>query len=285
MRLLLKKIWFFSVVAVVGFFLYLLSAGTHLYGLIAWSWIRGTPSAERQRRVGIWMLFWSDVLFTLFCMLLRIKLRMRLPLRRASRRPCILIANHRATVETLMLPLVLRRLGYRCALRGIAKRSFKNYWLVGHAVRLLQWAFVERRKDDETPEERTARKARDLGRVTKCAQGAREVGACIMIYPEGALFREPVEGSGLRYHLPPFVGGMARICQELPDFDVLSITMHWGNDLTDIELHQATEFMGRTITIDAEYIPHPGAGDVAAWINGEWRRKDAIYALLEESPV
>jgi 1-acyl-sn-glycerol-3-phosphate acyltransferase len=276
--------WFFLVVLPIIGGTYLTAAAAHLYAVIAWTWLRRQPHATLERRVGVWMLFWSDTLFTWFCAMMRIKLRMRLPIRRASLRPTIVIANHRSTIETLMLPLVLRRLGYRCAMRGIAKRSFKNYPLVGHAVRALMWAFLERGKGkDESLEERRARQGRDLHRVEVCSRGARDVGACMMIFPEGRLFSEPIEGSGLEHMLPPKTGGISVICRELPQHDVLSILLHLGSDLTDFELHQAGELFGRTITIAADYIPRPASlDDVEPWIMTEWRRIDRLYGELEQ---
>jgi 1-acyl-sn-glycerol-3-phosphate acyltransferase len=274
--------WFFLVVLPIVGGTYLTATAVHLYEVIIWTFLRRQPHAVLERRVGIWMAFWSDTLFTWFCALMRIKLRMRLPIRRASLRPAIVIANHRSTIETLMLPLVLRRLGYRCAMRGIAKRSFKNYILVGRAVRILMWAFVERGKGkDEQPDERKARQARDLRRVELCSQGARDVGACIMIFPEGRLFSEPIPGSGLAHVMPAKAGGISVMLREAPQHDVLSILLHLGSNLTDFELHQAGELFGSTITISADYIPRPKDDAVQAWIDAEWKRIDAIYDELE----
>lgn len=280
-----RMAWFFLVVLPLVGGTYLTVTAAHLYAIMAWTWLRRQPHAVLERRLGIWMAFWSDTLFTWFCTLMRIKLRMRLPIRRASLRPAIVVANHRSTIETLMLPLVLRRLGYRCALRGIAKESFKNYLFVGHAVRALMWAFVERGKGkQEAPEERAARRARDLKRVELCSRGAREVGACIMIFPEGRLFSgEPVPGSGLSHTMPPNPGGIGVIWREAPEYDALSIMLHLGTDLTDFELHQAADLFGITVTIVADYVPRPATpDDVGRWINEEWRRIDAIYHELEQ---
>lgn len=250
-----------------------------LIGLVAWphfvlagffdrvlrldpAW-RRTRAARRNSR-------WAYGLFHLFAFVMRIRCDFRLPvIPQGVTRSWIILFNHQHTVEGLLVPHFLAKLG-QMDLRFVAKRETAHYPAVGSAIRNSGSVFVARNGN-----------LVDLQQIARCARTAQEDLASVLIFPEGTRWT-PRRATGSTYQrvLPPKAGGFTTIRREMPDAPVLSGTLRWERFGTAGKtMFQLADLYGQTVTVTARLIPPEEVGvDPAAWLVQEWTDKDAFIA-------
>lgn len=248
--------------AFVVFTAYSIPAAAHLYGIWLVTWIFRAPAA-RRRWAGAWRGWWGDQALKAVCFCLDIRVDFDLPEETAATRgmPMLVIANHRKTLDILILATLMRRCG-RPQARWVLKRQLRHRALyIGHSCIMTECAFVGREGD-----------VRDLAEIDRCARRAREDGASVILFPEGTRFAARRRRDGFSQVLPPKRGGFAVLREALPDYPILSVTLHWeGKDgRTMFDSHSA---VGTRLRVTCRVIP-PEAVVGDAWLEGEWREKD-----------
>jgi len=244
-----------------------------LYAFVVWNRLFKSDPLAHRHRVDRFLMRWADRIFAIYTTMMRIKVEYKIPPRSEEHknRPALVISNHRSSVDVFILPLLLRKLGYAGG-RGIVKESFRWIPIIGRLMIEGRAAFVRRGRDDK-----------DIERVRAAAQGAREDGVCMMIFPEGTVLREPRAGSGLSHVLPPKAGGVHVIREVLHDYPILSVTIHSGGikaqDGTSIA--SAGGMYRNGVVIEAEFIEGPGDLSTEEWLNAEWRRKEKKLAATD----
>lgn len=253
-----------TAVAVLG-----LVAAPHFVALLVAARFRGERAGPHRRRVAAWQVAWGDRVFRIVCAVLRIDVELRTPcpLVTHAMPPSIVVANHRSTLDILLVMSLLRRMG-RDDVRWVLKRELRAAPLVGVSCAEAGCAFVARARD-----------GRDLDEIASCAGLAHADGASVVLFPEGTRFVRPREGGPFTRVLPPKVRGFSTLVERMPGHAVLSVTLYWdvgddGRTMFDTAAH-----VGRRVIAEATFAEVP-VGRADEWLAEEWVRKDRRLAEL-----
>lgn len=241
-----------------------LVAGPSLYAIIFWNRLSGADRKTRIRRVSLWQMWWGDALLAFLFFMLGTKIRYDFPAWKRGQprpKPLIVIGNHRGSIDALLLPSVLKRVGLDSMMLA-AKKAFRNYPIVGRSAAETCSAFLRRNKDP-----------RDIEAMQRMADTAKETGSSVVIFPEGTVLLCGERG-GFENILKPKTKGLTILTRTMPDRDVLSITIYWGDLRGASDAIDSWDLVGRRVRVEAEVIPGPRGQDVAEWLMAEWRRKD-----------
>ncbi len=262
---LLKRFRFFLAL-IVCLALLLIGAGIQLRWMALLDRLRGLGAAAHRDRVYAWSLRWADRLMNVFGDIVDFGIAYRLPLRRDPPPPAIVVVNHRSTFDLLIVYAALWRMGYR-KVRSVAKAETVKVPVIGRTAREIGSAFVSRTRDPA-----------DLERVRRCALGAAEDGACVLIFPEGTTYGDAVflTRSDVDFHnvLPPRFGGVRALCQTLPDYPVLSLTVDWLDIQGAYSTARLYALVGKKMIVEAEYLDGIAGRPVERWLTEDWLRKD-----------
>jgi len=249
--------------------LLLFGAGLHLRWLGFIDNWRGLTPTEHRTRVYGWGLLWADRLLSLFGSLVDLDIDYRLP-PPGLRPPAIVIANHRSSLDPLLILAALKRMGYG-KVRSIAKEEAACLPVVGRGAREMGSAFVTRRRDPD-----------DIERVRQCALGASRDAACVLIFPEGTTYGDEAfrTRSDVAYQhvLPPRFGGVRTLLEVLPDYRVLSLTIDWQGIDGAHDIGHLRPLAGKRLVVEAVYLDHAPTKPVEEWLTEEWLRKDRRLA-------
>lgn len=257
-----------AALAVISFVLVFgLIATPQLYLLLAWYRLTGTDHRYRRKTIAWWQAQWGARIFAMIAGIMRIDADFRLPPEAGfDNGPFIVVANHRSTLDILVLIAALARAGH-CDLRWILKRQLFSVPGIGRSCLETGCAYVVRGGDPG-----------DMDRVRGCAEIAHRDRACVVIFPEGTRFTAPKPGSEYANVLPPKVGGVLALRRALPDYPVLSVTIRWTGGGDGKTMFDGRSFVGKTVV--AECAVHADIDDrtIVHWLHEEWRRKDRLIA-------
>lgn len=247
-------------------FVFLLVATPQLYAMLAWHRLAAVPPFLRRKAVARWQSAWGVRFFRMVAAIMGVRADFRIPHEATAGDPVIVVANHRSSLDILVLFAALARTG-RADLRWILKRQLFAVPSIGRSCKETGCAYVARGGDPE-----------DIVRVRRCAGSAHHDGACVVIFPEGTRFTGPRHGSGFAHVLPPKVGGVLALRRSLPDYHVLSVTIRWTGGPEGRTMFDGESFVGKTVV--AECALHTDIDDrtIASWLHEEWRRKDRAIA-------
>lgn len=261
---MLKKIrYFVSIFVIVS--IVMLIGGPSLYALIFWNRLSGADQKTRIRRVSLWQMWWGNALLTLLFSMLGVKATFDLPVWKKGRPrppPLIVIGNHRGSIDALFLPAILKRIGIDM-MPVAAKKEFRTIPFVGRSAAETCSAFLERKGNP-----------RDLENMRRLAHTVKETGASVVIFPEGTILLNKKDRGGYENILKPKVKGLKILTEILPDYDVLSVTIYWGDLERASDIRDSATLVGRRVHVEAEVITGPRGQDVAEWLQAEWQRKD-----------
>nr|ALV85561.1 acyltransferase [uncultured bacterium pA1] len=247
-------------------FVFMLVATPQLYALLAWHRLTAAPPVRRRKAIARWQSAWGVRFFAMTTAIMGVRADFRVPADAVGRGPVIVVANHRSSLDILVLFAALARTG-RADLRWIIKRQLFFAPTIGRSCRETGCAYVARGGDPQ-----------DISRVRLCAARARHDGASVVIFPEGTRFTSPRPGSGYANVLPPKIGGVLALRRALPDCHVLSVTISWTGGPEGRTMFDGESFVGKTVV--AECALHTDVDDraIASWLQEEWRRKDRAIA-------
>ncbi len=238
----------------------------HLYALIAWNVVTRADASTRRRRAAHWQMFWG-------CTLARVAFWIMGITAAVSRRPyadvrsSIIVSNHPSgPLDGFLLMLMFRRIGLD-DFRSIMKREVLRMPVIGRSCKEAGCAFLTRGKD----------KSADLAEIARCAHDAWTDDASVLIFPEGTRFRGSKPGSSFTRVLPPKSAGLATLLAELPEYPVLSVTIAWDRAITNgvDTVSSIASYVGARVSIEAVMIKNVHPASAEAWLESEWRRKDA----------
>ena len=254
-----------------------LVAGIHLYAVLVWNYLIGETPARARFAVSRWNSLWSKAMFLAIAKAMNCRVELHLPA--YFPRPLIVISNHRGLLDALLLPTILRAIGLRNN-RWIVKNTMRFDPVVGVSSRAMGNAFVKRNRSDVIG---------DFETVRQFARAAREDGANVVLFPEGTRLRAKSDQQTLK----PKTAGFSIACQELRDYDVLLLTLHWlprARPEWEEKLHKATgiaawAFQNSMIAhgslIVEGRLTHVPANP-AAWLESEWK---LMESRLEKGPM
>lgn len=255
-----------AALAVISFTsIFLLVAAPQLYALLVWHYATGSGGYARRKAVAAWQAAWGDRFFAIVSAVLGVKGDFSLPPEADPENgPFIVVANHRSTLDILVVFAALAKAGHR-DVRWVLKRQLSYVPAIGRSCAETGCAFVARGGDPA-----------DMDRVRACAGLARRDRACVVIFPEGTRFTAPRAGSGFANVLPPKVGGVLALRRSLPEYPVLSITIRWrGAGTTMFDAHGLVD---KTVHVDGAVHADIDDRTIGRWLHEEWRRKDRLIA-------
>lgn len=241
-------------------------ANLHMQGIILWDRFRAHDKDARRDRIDRWCFLWAVAEWRLFSFLMGISTRLRLPEHVSDPQPAIVIANHRSSIDVLLLPIVLHGMGYR-KITAVVKKEVSRFPIIGTITRELGSAYVVRSRDPE-----------DLVRIRECAERARENGACVMIFPEGTVLECGTHRGDYHEVLIPKTAGLRVIRETLPRWPVLSVTIDWGGAKGASSIYSAWTLIGRRITIEGRFVENALYLPLEDWLTQEWDRKERLLA-------
>lgn len=250
------------VLAFIVFTLLSIPASIHLYSVWLACAIARKPAA-RRRLGGLWRGWWADqsVKAMFFCLGVDSSFELPSIPESARHRPFLVISNHRKSLDILILAALMRRLGRPCT-RWVLKKQLRHRALyIGHSCIMTECAFVGRDGD-----------ARDIADIVRSARVAREDGASVVLFPEGTRFTGRKRRGGYAQVLPPKYGGFLALKDVLPDYPVLSVTLHW-EDKEGHTMFDSHTIVGMRLRVACE-LHDPAVSAREAWLEMEWRRKD-----------
>lgn len=251
------------VLACAVFALYSVPAAAHLYGGWFLRFLARVPAPRRRRFAAEWRAWWGDQAFAAVSAALgmRVEFRVSKEVLAAPEMPLVVVANHRKTLDILVITALVRRLG-RPPVEWVMKKQLRHRAaFLGHSCIMSGSAFVGRDGN-----------VSDLLAVAHAAARAQESGSGIVIFPEGTRFTERKLKDSFVRVLPPRQGGFDMIRASLPTYPVLSVTIDWrGRDgATALASHTLA---GATVVVTCA-LHAPEAVSAAGWLMDEWRRKD-----------
>lgn len=261
----LKSVWFGIALALTLFALACI-ATPHMHIIILWNKIRGRDGFMRRDRLYLWCMWWSDIEWFIFSKLMRIETHYDLPKRDDAPHPAVVISNHRSSVDVVLLPILLRRMGFR-RITGVVKAEVKKFPIIGRSTKEIRSAYVERSNDPE-----------DLTRIRVCAENAKDDGACIMIFPEGTILACGRSRGDFTHVSVPKTKGLSAIRDVVPDWPVLSVTLDWGDIPGASSIYTAWTMFGGSITLRARYVDNVTGRPLEEWLTEEWERKERELA-------
>ena len=259
----------FALIAFLFIFSFLFAP--HLLSVIAWGRIIRTPPVQHRTRVACAAAFWADIAFRICAWLLRIRVDFHPP--PCGDEPLIVISNHQATLDILLIAYLLRRCG-RTNLRWVLKSALLRVPIIGIVSREMGCASVSR---DRNPD--------DLIKVTASTQLARADGATMIVFPEGTRFTGPDCTNGFQHVRSPKRGGFKTIRDELPRSPILSVTLCWhppvkhGHGKT---MFQGAAFYGKTLIVSAEIVRPEEIDADPNWLKNAWGRMDDAIARIRD---
>jgi len=263
---LFKRFRFYLALAVC-LTLLLLGAGGQFRLISFMDKLRRASPAEHRTRIYAWSLRWAERLMSVFSDIINFSMAYRLPVRKdQAPPPAIVVVNHRSTFDLMIVYSALWRMGY-CKVRSVAKVETGRVPVIGRGAIEVGAALVSRSRDPA-----------DLERIRLCALGAAEDGACVLIFPEGTTYGDAVfqTRSSIAYRnvLPPRFGGVRTLCQALPDYPVLSLTVDWLDIIGAYDTTRLYSLVGKEMIVEAEYLADVAGRPVEQWLTEEWLRKD-----------
>jgi 1-acyl-sn-glycerol-3-phosphate acyltransferase len=249
--------------ACLVFALYSVPAAAHLYGGWILRVLARVPAPRRRRFAAEWRAWWGDASFAAVSAALGLRVTLRIPKEvfAEPEMPVVVVANHRKTLDILVLTALVRRLG-RPPVEWVMKKQLRHRAaFLGHSCIMSGSAFVGRDGN-----------VSDLLAVARAAAKARESGSGIVIFPEGTRFSERKRKDGFARVLPPRQGGFDMIRASLPTYPVLSVTIDWQDrgGATALASHSLA---GATVVVTC-VLHAPEDAARPGWLDVEWRRKD-----------
>lgn len=261
----LKSVWF-GITLTLTLFALVCVAAPHMYAIILWDRIRRRDGFMRRDRVYRWYLWWAEVEWFVFSTLMRIETHYDIPIQDHVPHPAVVIANHRSSVDVVLIPILLRRMGFR-KMTTVVKAEVKKIPVIGRTAKEIRSAFVTRSHDPE-----------DLERIRVCAENARDDGACILIFPEGTVLGRGKSRGDYSHVLVPKTGGLSVIRDVVPHWPVLSVTLDWGDIPGATTIHTAWTMFGGSLTLRARYLDGIEGRPLERWLKEEWDRKERELA-------
>lgn len=242
--------------AFVAFAVVCVPAGIHLYGLIGWAALVGTPRQVHRRRASRWRMTWNRALIVIMRAVLNVRVEIDTP---APTGPVVFVANHRSTLDIFVINEIARRMGIDDVRWILKKQIRRRGGLIGRSCVETECAYIARGGPD------------DFTEITRAALIARGDRASLAIFPEGTRFRGRRDAQ-LANVLPPRPHGLRCVVAAMPDYPIASVTLDWG-----VAAHTvAASVVGRTVR--ARVHLHDRIPCVETWLAADWIRKDQALA-------
>lgn len=178
-----------------------------------------------------------------------------------SRRPVLVVANHVSEYDIPVVAEVLRRLGVEGP-RWVGNAEILRYPLLRAIFRDIAIP-VERRKGSS-----------DLCTVEEAARIAARERQTVVIFPEGATYREECFSPEWHGVLRPRRGGFSVLARRMPDHAVLTVVISYGGRVRTGVLPLG-DYIGRTIRVQARFCGEM-PGNPEKWLEDEWRRLERL---------
>lgn len=233
--------------------------------------LSGASRGRIRRAVSVRQSKWNGWLFDRIVRIMRIRLKLELP-KYDNSHSAVVVMNHQNFFDVLVVGGVIPRTG-RTDTRWVIKKEVLNIPVIGQMARLSGCMPVARSKN-----------AGDLEMMAEAAREFAQDNASFLIFPEGHRFIAPKQGSTYQHLLPPKHAGFEALCDELPDYGALDITVAWLPPLPQgksSELDKLLELYGRTLDIHAR-LADPAAVRQPDWIENAWKRKEKRLAELAQ---
>jgi 1-acyl-sn-glycerol-3-phosphate acyltransferase len=242
-----------------------LLAAPHFYLLLLWSRLSRADRSLRRKRAARWFMNWGRRLFAVMAPIMGIRWRIEAPTHPYARGsgPFIVVPNHFGAWDGFLLAELFAMMG-RDDMRTVAMAGARNIPVFGHAMCEAGCAFVARSKDP-----------RDVAWIERLAAEAKADGVSVAIFPEGRIFNGSLAGSDWRNVMPPKTRGLAALVCALPEYPVLSVTIHWRDFKPTAPPFDGAFPPGTDVVVTAEIVS-VGCDEVRAWLQEEWRRKDRV---------
>lgn len=250
-----------------------LFAAPHLYLLLAFSAVTKSDPSRKRKRLAFWQMLWARAICFVLCITLGIKARYLLhPDLRAKKNtgPFIIVSNHRGALDGLVIPELLSKIGIT-DLRSVMKHEVSSMPILGRCWRELGCAFLGRKGDPK-----------DLEEISRATKLAKEDRASILIFPEGTRFREREPDGEYKSVLPPKIKGLKKLLEELPEYQILSLTLAWSKTNSSHETPlEIADFVNSRVHVIAEgIIEGVNSQNFHIWLSEEWKKKDKLLSIL-----
>lgn len=234
----------------------------------AWRLRAPERGAEMRRTLADTVNVWAERILRFACRCLDMTVDVRVASEHVER--CIIIANHRSTLDVFFVLFALRRHGVR-NVRWVAKKEAASFPIIGWMCKKTGGIFVGRNRDP-----------RDIETIRAGAGRAADDGASVLIFPEGT--RQQAAAAGFRHLGAPKLRGFAVLHEALPAYPVLRLHIRrHGRAADGRTMFQTAAFTGEHVTIDARVVAPSEIDAEPDWLLAEWRRMDAAALTASDA--
>lgn len=181
-----------------------------------WNHLRHATALACRQTETAWQFRWARFYRRLIHSMMGISMPITIHGNIPMGKPCILVANHRTVIDHLDMAEVIKRLGLLHVL-WVVKDEMRSAPVVGGSCERAGYALVSRKGSES-----------DKDAVRVMARLARQDGASVAIYPEGTRHDgiPRIDGKYLMLR-DPKRGGLQALLDELPDYNVVFVCLHW----------------------------------------------------------
>lgn len=272
-------------VVAVSLYLFVLFVFVYPTGMAkrAWMALRNATPAERRQANAAHVALWGHRLAVLARPVMGFRVRVLPPDDPHGllyTHNVIYVFNHRSSLDALVAPEVEVALG-DLDTGWLIKPDVIRYPALGRVMSGCGYGVVARKKD--VPDMGVAERALHNDHVLdEFARLARSDGRSVAVFPEGTRFTGAKPGAKRQHVGALRKAGFRRLCERLPDYPVVSVTVLWPGAPSPT-IFEAASLCDTTVDVRVVVHPHVRPEDADAFLEEDFDEKERLLAAVRRA--